>query len=56
MSSDPEHKKRTGSNEIDSSQYKTPTEDFHDFGFVCFYFETAPETLSGPIPLDAPVD
>lgn len=53
MSSDQDHKKTTGSNAVDPSQYKTHTADFRDFGFVCFYFETTPETLSGPIPLDA---
>lgn len=56
MSSDQDHEKRTGSNEVDPSQYKTPTEDFHDSGFVGFYFESAPETGSVPIPLDALVD
>lgn len=53
MSSDQDREKRTGSYAVDSSQYKTPTEDLHDFVFVGFYFETAPETLPGPIPLDA---
>lgn len=56
MSSDQDHEKGTGSSEVDPSQYKTPTEDFHDSGFVGFYFESAPETPPGPIPLDARAD